>query len=257
MTSAGRDVFVTWGAGQSHTALDLAHSSDGGMNFASPRRILAESPVASLVSAGPQIATGSSGLVCVVCDWTSQQGSSGDMVGRVVALCSNDAGRSFSAPVRLGHESADIALSGGVRPTSGPTVAVSPGGDVIYVAFPTHKPESRHSDIVVTASHDRGRTWSKAVAATPQDTVIYFQTNLVVDEAGRVAISAFVLANGRVDEVLLVSRTRDLRFDSPLRVSTSSFNPLDSTTPARGKYGSWWIGDWQGIASSGEDIYLV
>ena len=59
---------------------------------------------------------------------------------------------------------------------------------------------------MVTASRDRGRTWSKPVTATPDDGVIYFQPNVVADEAGRVAISAFALANGRMDEVLLVSR---------------------------------------------------
>ena len=49
------------------------------------------------------------------------------------------------------------------------------------------------------------------MTATPDDSVTYFQPNLAVDKAGRVAISAFALANGRIDEVLLLSRTR-LRF---------------------------------------------
>jgi hypothetical protein len=87
--------------------------------------------------------------------------------------------------------------------------------------------------------------------------VIYFQPNLAVDEAGRVAISAFALANGRVDEVLLVSRPRELRFRPPLRVTTAPFDPLDPTTASRGKYGAWWIGDWQGIASSAGAFHLV
>src|SRR6516164_5378226 len=50
-TPAGRDVYVAWGAGGSHTALDLARSSDGGLSFAQPRRILGEATVPSLVSA--------------------------------------------------------------------------------------------------------------------------------------------------------------------------------------------------------------
>jgi hypothetical protein len=95
----------------------------------------------------------------------------------------------------------------------------------------------------VTATHDGG--------------VIYFQPNLAVDEAGRVAISAFALANGRVDEVLLISQPRELRFRPPLRVTTAPFDPLDATTASRGKYGAWWIGDWQGIASSAGAFHLV
>ncbi|MDX6336290.1 MAG: hypothetical protein QOG05_3630 [Streptosporangiaceae bacterium] len=256
-TPAGHDVYVAWGTGNSHTALDLARSSDGGQSFAPPRRILAEARVPSLVSAGPQLAAGPHGLVCAVCDWTTQQDSSGDMIGQVVAVCSTDAGHSFAAPVHLGSESAAIALPGGVRPNSGPTVVVSPQGDALYVAFPTHKPGAKHSDIVVTASHDGGRTWSKAVTATPDDGVIYFQPNLALDEAGRVAISAFALANGRMDEVLLISRPGELRFRPPLRVTTAPFDPLDATTASRGKYGAWWIGDWQGIASSAGAFHLV
>jgi hypothetical protein len=256
-TTAGHDVYVAWGAGNSHTALDLARSSDGGQGFAPPRRILAEARVPSLVSAGPQIAAGPHGLVCAVCDWTTQQDSSGDMVGQVVAVCSTDAGHTFAAPVQLGLESAAIALPGGVKPNSGPTVAASRQGDALYVAFPKRQPGVTHSDIVVTASHDRGRTWSKAVNATPDDGVTYFQPNLAVDEAGRVAISAFALANGRVDEVLLLSRPRELRFRPPLRVTTAPFDPHNPTTASAGKYGAWWIGDWQGIASSAGVFHLV
>ena len=256
-TPAGQNVYVAWGAGDSHTALDLARSSDGAQSFAPPRRILAEARIPSLVSAGPQLAAGPHGLVCAVCDWTTQQDSSGDMVGQVVAVCSTDWGHSFTAPLHLGSESAVIALPGDVMPNSGPTVAASPQGDALYVAFPQRQPGATHSDIVVTASHDRGRTWSKAVTATPADGVTYFQPNLAVDAAGWVAISAFALANGRVDEVLLISQPRELRFRPPLRVTTAPFDPLDATTASRGKYGAWWIGDWQGIASSAGAFHLV
>lgn len=256
-TSGAQDVYVAWGAGASHTAVELTHSADGGQSFEAPRGILAEAPIPSSVSAGPQLGAGSNGLVCAVCDWTSRQDSSGDTVGQVVAVCSTDAGHSFTGPVHLGAESAVIALPGDVRPNSGPTVAVSPRGDALYVAFPTHTPGAAHSDIVVTASHNRGRTWSPPVAATPDDDVIYFQPNLAVDDAGRVAISVFALAHGRIDEVLLVSRPRELGFGPPLRVTSRPFDPLNQTTAFRGKYGAWWLGDWQGITSSAGAFHLV
>jgi hypothetical protein len=254
---SGHNVYVAWGGGASHTALEFTRSANGGQSFETPRRILREARSPSLVSAGPQLAAGPDGLVCAVCDWTTRQDSSGDMVGQVVAVCSTDAGDSFAAPVHLGAESAAIALPGGVRPNSGPAVAVSPRGDAIYVAFPTHKPGSAHSDIMVTASRDRGRTWSKPVTATPGDDVIYFQPNVAVDEAGRVAISAFALANGHMDEVLLVASSGELRFGRPLRLTTAPFDPLIPTTASRGKYGIWWLGDWQGIASGAGAFHLV
>ena len=131
---------MAWGAGASHTALEFTRSTDGGQTFAAPRRILAEASAPSLVSAGPQVAAGPDGLVCVVCDWTTKQDASGDMTGQVIAVCSADAGDTFGGPVHLGAETATIALPGGVRPNSGPTVAISPADGAIYVAFPVRKP---------------------------------------------------------------------------------------------------------------------
>ena len=256
-SQAGQDVYVAWSAGNSHTALELARSDDGGQSFAPPHRILGDATVPSLVSANPQIAAGPRGLVCAVCDWTSKQDASGDIIGQVVAVCSNDAGHSFSAPVHLGAESSFIALPGGARPDSGPTVAASLHDGALCVAFPTHQPRAAHSDIVVTASYDHGRTWTKAVTATPRDNVIYFQPNLAIDAQGRVAISAFALANGRVDEVLILSRPKELSFYPPVRVTTAAFNPLDPTTASRGKTGTWWLGDWQGIAAGADGFHLV
>ncbi|TVZ06788.1 exo-alpha-sialidase [Trebonia kvetii] len=255
--SSGRHVYVAWGAGAAHTALEFTRSTDGGQTFATPRRILAEASAPSLVSAGPQVAAGPDGVVCVVCDWTTKQDASGDMTGQVTAVCSADGGDTFGAPVHLGAETATMALPGGVRPNSGPAVAISPRGDAIFVAFPVRKPGATHSDIVVTVSRDRGRSWTAPVTATPADGAIYFQPNLAADAAGRVAISAFALKDGRMDEVLLISRPGQLSFDPPLRVTTAPFDPLDRATATRGKYGIWWLGDWQGIASGDGVFHLV
>jgi hypothetical protein len=255
--TAGRPgVYVAWGAGPSHTALDFARSTDGGETFEAPRRILAEAGAPSLVAAGPQLTAGPHGLVCAVSDWTSQQDSSGDMIGQVVAVCSTDAGGTFAAPVHLGAESGSIALPGGTMPNSMPTVAASPRGDALYVAFVKRKPGGTHSDVMVTASHDRGRTWSRAVSAVPDDAVTYFQPNLAVDAAGRVGISAFALANGRVDQVLLLAGARDLRFQPPLRVTTAAFDPANAM-PSGGKHGAWYIGDYQGITAGAGAFHLV
>jgi hypothetical protein len=178
------------------------------------------------------------------------------MVGQVTAVCSTDGGGTFGAPARLGAEAASIALPGGARPNSGPAVAAARDGS-LYVAFPVHRPGAAHSDIVVTASRDRGRTWSGPAAATPRDEVTYFQPNVAVDAAGRVAVSAFALADGKVSEVLLVSPPGGRRFAPPLRVSAAPFSPLDKTTETKGKYGTWWLGDWQGLAAGPGGFQLV
>jgi len=108
---------------------------------------------------------------------------------------------------------------------------------------------------VVTASHDRGQTWATPVPATPRDDVIYFQPNLAVDDAGRVGISAFALAHGRVSQVLLLSRPHQLRFRAPLQVTTAPFDPHSPTLG--GKHGEWWIGDYQGITASAGAFHLM
>ena len=145
----------------------------------------------------------------------------------------DDGGRSFAAPVTLvqGTYSDHPWLATGAGPT--------PPGRNVYIAW-------------------GAGVWHTALdLATPADGVTYFQPNLAVDTAGRVAISAFALANGRVDEVLLLSRAGELRFRPPLRVTTAPFDPQNPTTASRGKYGAWWIGDWQGIASGAGAIHLV
>jgi len=233
------NVYVAWAtpgnspADAFGSALGFTRSTDGGKSFEPPRTILPASTAASETSAGPTLAAGPEGLVCAACDWTTMPDAPGDMIGQVVAVCSTDGGRSFAAPVHLGSESSWIQLPGDVKANGSPTVAISPHGDALYVAFTTHRPGAAHSDIVVTASRDRGRTWSKAVTATPADGVTYFQPNLAVDDAGRVAISAFALAGGRVNQALLVSRPRGtLRFRPPLQVTTAAFDPHSATASA-------------------------
>jgi hypothetical protein len=94
------------------------------------------------------------------------------------------------------------------------------------------------------------------VTATPNDAVTYFQPNLAADPAGRVAISAFALANGRIDEVLLLSPPHQLHFGAPLRVTTAPFDPHSPTATGK-KHGAWWIGDYQGITASAGAFHLV
>ena len=122
------------------------------------------------------------------------------------------------------------------------------------MAFPQRR-AGTHADIVVVASHDRGRTWSQPVSATPADGATYFQPNLAVDDAGRVGISAFALADGRVDQVLLVSQPGKLRFQPPVRVTSTAFNP--HTPTSGGKHGAWWIGDYQGITAGEGAFHLM
>src|SRR5262249_61544677 len=90
---------------------------------------------------------------------------------------------------------------------------------------------------------------------TPHDEVIYFQPNLAVDDAGRVGISAFALAHGLVNHVLLLSTPHQLRFRAPLHVTTAPFDPHSPTEG--GKHGAWWTGTSQGITASPGPFDLI
>jgi hypothetical protein len=263
-TPSERNVYVAWagGADDRHpNNLAFTRSTDGGKSFEHPRTILRDRR-RSDTSAGPRLAAGAHGLVCAVCPEASHPSSggkrgSGDTVSQMTAVCSTDHGQSFAAPVALGWGSPRISLPGGVIANgSDPAVAVAPRGDALYAAYTTHRPGAAHSDIVVTASHDRGRTWTKPVTATPHDDMIYFQPNLAIDHAGRVGISAFALAHGLVNQVLLLSKPHQLRFRAPLQVTTTPFDPHSPTESGR-KHGAWWIGDYQGITTSAGAFHLV
>jgi hypothetical protein len=254
-----RNVYVVWGGGADYrhpNDLGFTRSTDGGESFEPPRTILTDHRSSSPRGGGPRLAAGPRGLVCAVCSEAAYQGPSGDMVAQMMAVCSTDAGHSFGAPVPLGWGTPMISLPGGVMPGENfPAVAAAPHGDALYAAYTTHRPGAAHSDIVVTASHDRGRTWATPVTATPHDDVIYFQPNLAVDQAGRVGISAFALAHGRVNQVLLLSRPHQLRFRAPRQVTAAPFDPHSPTEP--GKHGAWWIGDSQGITASAGAFHLI
>jgi hypothetical protein len=183
------------------------------------------------------------------------QTAAGDLVGQAVVVCSTDAGKTFNAPIDLGWESIDMSLPDGVIPNAGVTVAAAPRSDALYVAFTSRRPGSTASQVLMAGSNGGGRTWSEPVGVTPDDSLTYFQPNIAVDAAGRVGISAFALADGHVDVVLLLSKAGELRFRPPLRVTTTSFNPHSKTTA--GKHGAWWLGDYQGITSSGRAFHLV
>lgn len=40
-------------------------------------------------------------------------------------------------------------------------------------------------------------------------------------------------------------------------MTTASFDPANPTTASSGKYGAWWIGDWQGIAAGASAFHVV
>jgi hypothetical protein len=243
--SRAGNVYAVWVAAD-HAALGFGRSTDGGITFEPPRMIQGQ---ADTNVSTPMVAAGPQGLVCAIYEGAPVPSASPDVGFQIEVVCSADGGHTFATPVTLGQEASVLALPGGVTPNSGPAITAAPTGHAVYAAFITHQPGADHSGIAVHASHDRGRTWHPPVTATPADHVIYFQPQLTVDDSSRVILSAFALADGRVDLVIMASSPGMLRFGPPLRVTSKPFDPTHGTLSG-GKHGAWWIGDYQGLTAS-------
>lgn len=93
------NVYAMWVA--SYTALGIGRSTDGGLTFEAPRMI--HVPGNNSVSA-PVVAAGPHGLVCAIYDGAPVRGTGRGDDYQVEVVCSDDGGKTFGAPVRLGRD---------------------------------------------------------------------------------------------------------------------------------------------------------
>jgi hypothetical protein len=174
-------------------------------------------------------------------------GGGGALPGTAVMVASSvDGGGTFGEAVALGRCVQVVTLPGDVLPVCLPAVAAAPRGGAGYVAFVDQEPGSASSTLLVAGTADGGATWAPAAPVTPDDGLAYFQPQLAVDPAGRVALTAFVLGPAGVD-VLLWTAPPGGSFGRARRVTERPFDPALGS-PSGGKHGAWWIGDYQGLA---------
>ena len=89
--------------------------------------------------------------------------------------------------------------------------------------------------------------------AAGRDDTTYLQPQLAIDEAGRLALSAFAYRRGLIDVVVFVAEPPS----APLRPAGTGDQPAVRPGPGTlsGKHGAWWIGDYQGLASAAGRIH--
>jgi hypothetical protein len=243
-------VHVVWSQGATaflSTDLAYARSTDGGRTFEAPRTIAR----ATGGLGTPVVASGPAGSVYVI----YAVGSTAEATSRrtpaqphetpatVIVLCSHDRGQTFERPVELGRGTIDIAFPH-TYSDSLPAIAADPDSGLVCAVFTVHEAPG-HADILLAASRDGGRTWSRAKAVTPQDQVIYFQPQVAIDAAGRIGVMAFAMTHGKVSVVLMLSEPNSLRFGPPITVTHQPFDPTKS-----GRGSRWWIGDYQALATT-------
>jgi hypothetical protein len=243
---------VVWSTDE-NTRLGFARSTDGGRSF-EPARTIAEA--GGLLTAAPMVAAGSDGVVCAIFGvfptlTGGKRRRRPEIIAPIRVACSTDSGQTFAAPVELGRGAMEMWVPGGASGLSLPTIVADRRHGVLYATFVTRRPRARYSRVVVSASRDRGRTWSRLLPVTPvRRGVFYFSPHLAVDDAGRVAVSALALERGLITVVLVSAARRPFRFSAPRRVSAQPFNPAQGSPDGGRKHGAWWIGDHQGLASS-------
>ena len=219
----------------------FSRSTDSGRSFEAARSIdPAHSPYDRLtvVAAGPD------GTVAVMYYVEPPSG------GVTVAVAtSTDHGASFAAPVRLGTVRSPAPVPG-VNARSGPAIAIDPRTGDIYASVTTYAPATGASQVEVFTSRDHGRSWSGPAGVASTVGVIYFQPQLAVGDGGRVGLSVFELASGRVHVVMVTSTPDGASFGPPRTVTGSSFDPTLGLAHGDGAAAEHWIGDYQGLAAA-------
>jgi hypothetical protein len=240
-------LFLAWRTKQPD-GLAVSRSTDGGRTFRSRRIIFtSESPVAW----APMVAAGPRSRVYVAFE---MQG--GEPKARAEVLSSSDHGRTFGQPTVLGPASMILSPSSQVHLPDLVSVAADPRTDAVYVAYSAYRGNGAHVPILLARSTDGGKSWSQPIAVTsqPDSHTVYVQPRVVVDGAHGVDVSYFALSGKGVTVMLARSTTAEISFDPPQRISSRAFDPARGVRE-NGKAGSWWIGDYQGLAVGGGMIF--
>ena len=219
----------------------FSRSTDSGRSFEPARSIdPAHSPYDRLtvVAAGPD------GTVAVMY-YVEPPGG-----GITVAVAtSTDHGASFAAPVRLGTVRSPLP-GPAVSTRSGPAIAIDPHTGAIYASVTTYAPATGASQVEVFTSRDHGRSWSGPAVVASAAGGTYFQPQLAVGDGGRVGLSVFELAGGRVQVVMVTSAPAGASFGAPRTVTGSSFDPALGLASGNGATAQHWLGNYQGLTAA-------
>ena len=167
----------------------------------------------------------------------------------VAVATSTDHGTSFAVPVRLGTVRSPLPAPG-VSTRSGPAIAIDPRTGDIYASVTTYAPATGASEVEVFTSRDHGRSWSAPAVVASNVHGTYFQPQLAVGDGGRVGLSVFELARGRVQVVMVTSTPAGESFGAPRAVTGSSFDPTLGLASGDGAAAQHWLGNYQGLVAA-------
>jgi hypothetical protein len=233
--------YLVW---RDRSGLRFTRSTDNGRSFAPARTIVPAA--APAVIGDPVVAAGPAGAV------SAAYYDSGAGHGYHLAVVSStDGGRTFGAARVLAEPRGTVPLYGKGMPSSRVAAAIDPRDGWLYVTAAVYRPGHTGAQDLLYRSRDDGRTWAPPTRAdtSSADAAMDQQPRVAVGSGGTVAVSYLALLGGRCILYLAQSVSHGARFSLSQRVSSASFNPEAGLTTIR--RGSWWIGDYQGLAVDG------
>jgi hypothetical protein len=249
-------LYGAW-TGPDNTQLEFGRSTDGGRSFQAPRAIDTVRGPNQANFASPMVAAGHGGTIHAVYGvWPPLPRTPlrPEFPAPIRVISSADRGETWGEPVQLGTGVMEIRVRPDTNGLGLPTVVAHRHRHLAAAAFVVRQRGAPFADIAVCRSRDRGRTWTAPrLVPRASDDTIYLQPQLAIDEADRLALSAFAYRRGTIDVVVLVAEPATARFGPPRRVTSRPFDPAQGALP--GKHGAWWIGDYQGLASAAGRIH--
>lgn len=255
-------LYLAW-VTNAHASEGFTRSTDGGATFDPPRNVATppggvSSPVIAAANGAVEITyeTGINGrdpFSDAAEIPAAQQG--GDNASQIEALGSTDGGGTFSDPVAIAQVPFEPALPGDIHLPAGPSLAIEPSGGV-DLAYVSSDPNASELHVRLAHAAGAGQSFGAPVtvdAAWSGTPPAFFQPQVVVDEHGAIAVTAFALTGGHIDLVLWQTASHGAPFRPATRVTSAPFDPAKGVPNT--KHGAWWIGDYQGLAAGGGVIH--
>lgn len=253
-------------------SLGFTRSTDGGKTFSPVRQVEGSAPFCTnpvkgrlpdnhtcdaVLGAIPAVLP--DGTLAVAFDYFDLS-SSGKIPTRLVVITSRDGGTAWAAPIVI----ATIADIPGVfspdhyRNFSLPAFAADPARGNLYIAWADYG--TGDADILVSSSHDEGRTWSAPLRVNDDPAhngANQFQPQVAVAPNGVLTVSFFDTRHDThhhlIDVYLAQSVDGGATFLPNARVTAQSWDPTVDA-PIDGN-GLQFIGDYQGLVATNQFAY--
>ncbi len=263
------------------TVIESVHSEDGGVTWSKPIEVSPRARYTILLNQstdgrteqelgpaggprqivqGPDVAVAPDGTVYVT--WMDTTGDD-TFEGRaeIYVSRSDDGGVTFKRPQRAasflepGFRSRDTAFRSWA--SAFPKLGIGPKGElyVAYVGVPTDNPED-DGDVFLVSSTNKGQTWSRRVRINDDATPSFqFFPEIAVDPKG--AIHA-MWGDFRDDPFHVRFHIYYATSEDGGQTWSRNSRVTDfASNPNRAFPGGRFIGDYFGIAATGEDVYMV